>query len=133
MVTLTSLMFWPCQHAIVNLNGYMSTNSLTGAQVLAVGDVDGDHYVTNGDMQALLNLLIGGGGSGSGSLESNAAGSSQNVAAVNSLPATVIDHTEQIAADTDLPATARRRRHQRKSIARQAAGFDISSRTDWVS
>jgi hypothetical protein len=90
------------QHAVVNLGGYMSSNSLTSAQVLALGDVDGDHYLTNGDMQALLNLLIGGGGS----LESNAASSSQNVAAANSLPVTVIDQTEQVAADTDLPATA---------------------------
>ena len=85
------------QHAVVNLSGYMSSNGLTSAQVLAVGDVDGDHYVTNGDMQALLNLLIGGGGS----LESNVAGSSQNTAAANSLPVTPTSQTEPVTSELD--------------------------------
>ena len=93
------------ERALVDLNGFMSTNGLTSAQLVALGDVNGDHQVTNADLQALLNLLRGGGGSGSGSgsgsLDSDTVGSSQNVAAVSSLPVTVVDDTEQIAAASD--------------------------------
>ena len=49
--------------ALTDLNAYKSANSLTSAQLLSIGDIDLSGTVTNADMQALLNLLEGGGGS----------------------------------------------------------------------
>ena len=49
--------------ALTDLNAYQSANSLTSAQLLSIGDIDLSGTVTNDDVQALLNLLKGGGGS----------------------------------------------------------------------
>ena len=49
--------------ALTDLNAYKSANSLTSAQLLSIGDIDLSGTVTNADVQALLNLLKGGGGS----------------------------------------------------------------------
>ena len=49
--------------ALTDLNAYKSTNTLTSDQLLSIGDIDLSGTVTNADLQALLNLLKGGGGS----------------------------------------------------------------------
>ena len=49
--------------ALADLNAYKSANSLTSAQLLSIGDIDLSGTVTNADVQTLLNLLKGGGGS----------------------------------------------------------------------
>ena len=49
--------------ALTDLNRYLSANSLTDADLLAIGDIDGSGSVTNVDVQALLTLLKTGGGS----------------------------------------------------------------------
>jgi hypothetical protein len=51
--------------ALADLAAYQSSNVLTGDQVLAVGDVDGDGRVTNADVQALLVGLAASAGGGS--------------------------------------------------------------------
>ena len=43
--------------ALTDLNRYKSANSLTDADLLAIGDIDGSGSVTNADVQALLTLL----------------------------------------------------------------------------
>ena len=49
--------------ALTDLNRYKSANSLTDADLRAIGDIDGSGSVTNADVQALLTLLKSGGGS----------------------------------------------------------------------
>jgi hypothetical protein len=49
--------------ALVDLNAYRINHYLTPDDVITIADINGDGKVTNGDLQALLNLLIGGGGS----------------------------------------------------------------------
>jgi hypothetical protein len=51
------------EKALVNLPGYESSQSLTGAQLLSIGDLNGDGKVTNADLAALLSDLKSGGGS----------------------------------------------------------------------
>ncbi|HZZ26912.1 MAG TPA: family 43 glycosylhydrolase [Pirellulales bacterium] len=55
----------PMEQALTNLSAYKTTYkpNLTDAQVLLIGDLDGDHKFSNADLQALLNLLQSGGGS----------------------------------------------------------------------
>jgi len=54
--------------ALADLGRYQSMNSLTGDDMLILGDFDGDAKITNADIQVLLTLLANGGGSGAGSL-----------------------------------------------------------------
>jgi hypothetical protein len=52
------------QAALVDLNGFQAANSsLSAADLLTLEDVNGDGVVNNGDSQALLSFLIGGGNS----------------------------------------------------------------------
>ena len=45
--------------ALTDLNTYRANNSLTAADLLTLGDLNGDQAVTNADVQALLNDLQG--------------------------------------------------------------------------
>ncbi len=49
--------------ALTDLNGYQLAHGLSATDLLTIGDVDHDGKVTNGDVQALLDLLKSGGGS----------------------------------------------------------------------
>ena len=49
--------------ALADLNAYKSAHALSDADLLTIGDVDGDGKVTNADVQSLLTLLKYGGGS----------------------------------------------------------------------
>jgi hypothetical protein len=49
--------------ALTDLNRYKSANSLTNADLLAIGDIDGSGTLTNADLNALIGLLRSGGGS----------------------------------------------------------------------
>ena len=49
--------------ALADLNAYKSAQVLSDADLLTIGDVDGDGKVTNADAQSLLTLLKSGGGS----------------------------------------------------------------------
>ena len=51
------------QQALANLPGYETAKGLTNAQLLLIGDINGDGVVNNADLQALINLLQSGGGS----------------------------------------------------------------------
>lgn len=51
------------EQALTNLPAYQSAKGLSNAQLLAIGDIDGDGKFTNADLQALLNVLLSGGGS----------------------------------------------------------------------
>src|SRR5262249_40076910 len=52
--------------ALADLSGYQATHgNITNAQLLSIGDLNGDGRVTNADLQGLINLLANGGGSGS--------------------------------------------------------------------
>ena len=51
-------------NALTNLPGYESTGGLSNADLLAIGDLNGDGKVTNADLQGLISLLNGGGGTG---------------------------------------------------------------------
>ena len=53
----------PMLTALTDLNGYQLAHGLSATDLLTIGDVDHDGKVTNGDVQALLNLLKSGGGS----------------------------------------------------------------------
>ena len=53
--------------ALANLKAYQSDNKLADYDLLAVGDVSGDGFVRNDDLQALLNLLKSSGGTSGGS------------------------------------------------------------------
>ena len=53
--------------ALADLNAYKTAYNLTDAGLLSFGDLDGDHAITNADLQALLAILSPAGGSGSGS------------------------------------------------------------------
>jgi MYXO-CTERM domain-containing protein len=48
--------------ALVDLEGYQTTNSLSDEDLVAIGDLNGDTEVTNADIQAMLDYLTGGGG-----------------------------------------------------------------------
>ena len=50
--------------ALSDLNSYKERRALSDAELLALGDVNGDHAITNSDIQALLTKLQGGGGAG---------------------------------------------------------------------
>ena len=52
--------------ALIDVKEYQSSHGLTDAQLLAIADVNKSGTVNNADIQALLNLLRSGGGSGSG-------------------------------------------------------------------
>ena len=75
----------PAMQALTNPTGYEAQYGVSPAELPAIGDVNGDGHFNNADLQALLNLLIGGGGStstdgngGSGSLSSESQGSATN-------------------------------------------------------
>jgi hypothetical protein len=51
------------EKALTNLPAYQTAEDLSAAQLLAMGDLNGDGVVNNADLQALLNLLKSGGGS----------------------------------------------------------------------
>jgi hypothetical protein len=52
------------EQALADTNAYKAAhNNLTDTQLLAIGDLNGDHSFTNADLQSLLNLLKSGGGS----------------------------------------------------------------------
>jgi rhamnogalacturonan endolyase len=61
--------------ALANISGYQNGRNLSNQDLLAIADIDGDNHVTNADLQALLNLLISGGGSGSASGSASGSGS----------------------------------------------------------
>jgi Bacterial Ig domain len=61
--------------ALADLNAFKTAHSLSPADLLAIGDVNHDGAVTNRDLQALLSLLISGGGSGSEAAASPSAAS----------------------------------------------------------
>jgi hypothetical protein len=50
--------------ALTNLPSYESSGALSNADLLAIGDLNADGKVTNTDVQSLINLLKGGGGTG---------------------------------------------------------------------
>jgi len=49
--------------ALPDLDGFKTASSLSDADLLMIGDVNGDGIVSNADVQALLDLLHSGGGS----------------------------------------------------------------------
>jgi len=49
--------------ALVNLPSYQTAKGLTGSQMLAIGDLNGDGKITNADLQMLITDLQSGGGS----------------------------------------------------------------------
>ncbi len=49
--------------ALADLNGYQSAKGLNAAQLLAIGDINGDGVISNADLQMLLGALKAGGGS----------------------------------------------------------------------
>ena len=49
--------------ALTDLNAYKSAHGESDADLLAIGDINGDGKITNADLQALLTLLKSGGGS----------------------------------------------------------------------
>jgi hypothetical protein len=51
------------ERALADLPDYQTAKGLTAAQLLLVGDVNGDGKVNNADLQSLLTLLQSGGGS----------------------------------------------------------------------
>ncbi|HZZ28237.1 MAG TPA: proprotein convertase P-domain-containing protein [Pirellulales bacterium] len=55
----------PAELALTNLNEYLTTYSVTPAQLATYDDVNQDGKFTNTDLQALLDLLLSGGGSSS--------------------------------------------------------------------
>jgi hypothetical protein len=50
-------------NALTDLNKFQTANGLSVADVLAIGDINGDGQITNADLQPLLTLLKSGGGS----------------------------------------------------------------------
>ncbi|HZZ26488.1 MAG TPA: polysaccharide lyase family protein [Pirellulales bacterium] len=50
-------------NALVNLPNYQSAHGLTSVEMLTIGDLNNSGTVNNADLQALLNLLLSGGGS----------------------------------------------------------------------
>ena len=60
--------------ALTNLQGYKSLHSFSNANLTALADVNGDHAITNSDLQALIsmvaNAVLAGGGAGAGSFAS---------------------------------------------------------------
>ena len=53
----------PMLKAMTDLNAFKSTSGLTDAQLISIGDVNGDGVLTNSDLQSLLNQLHNGSGS----------------------------------------------------------------------
>jgi hypothetical protein len=49
--------------ALADLHTYAASHALSDADVVALGDIDGDHALTNADLQALLSSLKNGTGS----------------------------------------------------------------------
>jgi Dockerin type I domain/PEP-CTERM motif len=49
--------------ALTDLNHFQTVNGFSAAELLAIGDIDGDGQLTNADVQALLTRLKSGGGS----------------------------------------------------------------------
>ena len=49
--------------ALTDLNQFQTANGLSAAELLSIGDIDGDGKLTNADVQALLMRLKSGGGS----------------------------------------------------------------------
>ncbi len=60
---VTSADILAMETALADLNAYKTTNNLDNAGLVAIGDLSGDHAVTNADLQSLLTLLKSGGGS----------------------------------------------------------------------
>jgi phospholipase/lecithinase/hemolysin len=54
--------------ALTDLSKYQSSNNLTSAQLTSIDNLTGDNLVTNTDLQGLIDLLAGGGGTGAGAL-----------------------------------------------------------------
>ena len=51
--------------ALTDFNAYKTSKGLTNDDFLNIGDVDASGFVSNADLQSLINLLAAGGGSGS--------------------------------------------------------------------
>jgi hypothetical protein len=60
--TVTNADIQPMLDAITNLASYKSAHGLSDADLLALGDINGDHTVDQTDIPAFLNLLAGNGG-----------------------------------------------------------------------
>src|SRR5262249_35890633 len=55
--------------ALSDLSGYQALHgNMTSAQLVSIGDLDGDGLVDNSDLQGLMVVLANGGGSGAGSV-----------------------------------------------------------------
>ena len=99
-------------NALADLPKYQSTRGLSNAAMLAMADIDRDGFVTNRDIQAMLDLLIadatGGGGGGGGGAAAAAnfrvSGSLATPAtvAIESMPAT----TTTVAATLPVSSTS---------------------------
>ncbi len=98
--------------ALTDLRSFQTAHTLTDADLRFIGDVNGDHQVTNVDLQALLSVLISGGGSGSDSpvvapiAAASPAGTSEPTAQANatviseplrSNPSPTISHQNSVA------------------------------------
>ena len=77
--------------ALADLNKYQSTNSLFGADLLAVADINRDGAVTNADLQALLVLLANSPGGGAGSIATGAAASQGTTATAPATDTAITD------------------------------------------
>ena len=55
----------PMMQALADVNAFQAANALSSANVLAIGDINGDGVFNNADLQSFLTELRGGGGGGS--------------------------------------------------------------------
>jgi len=78
----------PMQAALADLSNYQSAHgNMTNAQLVSIGDLNGDGLVNSADLQGLIDLLANGGGSGAATLSAVPEPASSALAALGSLSA----------------------------------------------
>ncbi len=93
----------PFLAALTNLAGYQTSRGLSTADLNYIADFNGDHVVTNRDIQGMLDYLINLAGPGSGS----GSAASEDTVADSSMPQIVQPTTSNIApATSSLVVTA---------------------------
>ena len=115
---------------ITDLSGYQTQQVLSNQNLLTIADINGDGEVNNSDLQYLLNLVIGGGGSASAG---GAIAQPQNRAADTSFSGTSSITLANVVPSSDTTSkshlnrcspvpTRLRRRHRPRAADEQSAG-----------
>jgi hypothetical protein len=104
----------PMMMALTNLSGYQTSNGLSTTDLETILDVNQDGHINNADLQALLNMLLSGGGSSSPAVSRttitptpmvDAVSESQSSEGISSNSPTILPQSELVSSPVNLVQT----------------------------